>query len=480
MYSFIRYLAPLILLSVNNASSAPSHTQPRDTPNIIVILTDDQGWGDIGYNNPDKVYTPNLDQLARNGATFTRHYVMPQCTPTRVAAFTGRYPSRFGRTPLQATNKTFLPIETPTLATMLKGAGYQTYLSGKWHMGSKPESGPNHHGFDHSYGSLTGAVGMYDHRYRKGEFNATWHRDHEIIPGYENGTHATDLVAEEAIRIIQEKRNAPFFIFLTFHAPHTPLDERGSFVDQPTELDPNNPTRWRNEDQIKWFNDPEGKIQSEKDPEKRLLLAAVHHLDHAIGEVVEALDESGQRNDTVIFFSSDNGPQGSWNGNAYPNDLKLTHFNQPIPMRGKKVDVWEGGIHVPGFVNWPGKITPKTIDDPVHIIDWFPTLANLSNQSTEAIELDGVDLSPILFADEGPLEKRDLYWIWHTKTNRWALQYGNWKIVKYTTDEPDEASDWELYNLTEDPKEENNLAAANPELTGQLHNLFLRQRAKDI
>ncbi len=140
-------------------------------------------------------------------------------------------------------------------------------------------------------------------------------------------------------------------MYLAFHAVHTSLDERGEFVDQPTKLDPNNPNRWVNEDKIKWFNDPAGKIQAESDPEKRLLLAAAYHLDHAIGEVVKALETSGQRGNTLILFSSDNGPQGSWGGNAYPDDLKLTDFNQPLPMRGKKCDVWEGGIHVPAFAN---------------------------------------------------------------------------------------------------------------------------------
>ena len=230
-----------------------------EKPNIICIITDDQGWADIGYNNPDKVYTPNLDKLASEGAVLENHYVMPQCTPTRVAMFTGRYPGRFGRTPLKAANDKCFPVGTPTVARMLKEAGYKTHLMGKWHMGSDPENGPNHHGFDYSYGSLAGAVGMYDHRYREGKWYEAWHRNHKIIPGYENGRHATDLIAEDAIRIIGQDHKKPYFMMLTFHAPHTPLDERGEFVDTPTQLDPENPQRWLNEDKIRWFNDPDGK-----------------------------------------------------------------------------------------------------------------------------------------------------------------------------------------------------------------------------
>ena len=138
-------------------------------------------------------------------------------------------------------------------------------------------------------------------------------------------------------------------------------------------MDPNNPNRWQNEDKIPWFNDPLGKIQKEKDPGKRLFLAALHHLDHAIGRVTQALKDQKTLENTLILFSSDNGPQVNWPGNAYPNDLKLTNFNQPLPMRGKKQDVYEGGIKVPGFAHWPDKIKPGKVKNPMHIVDWLPT-----------------------------------------------------------------------------------------------------------
>jgi len=451
----------------------------REHPNVIVIISDDQGWADIGYNNP-KVYTPHLDKLAQTGATLVNHYVMPQCTPTRVSLLTGRYPGRFGPQALQASNAPAFPLGTPTIASMFKESGYETFLCGKWHLGSSTEHGPEQFGFDRSYGSLTGAVGMYDHRYRKGKFFETWHRDHELIEGHENGVHATDLVAREAVRIIEKKREKNFFLYLPFHAVHTPLDERGQFVDQPTRLDPNNSERWINEDKIRWFNDPQGKIQSEPDPEKRLLLAAAHHLDHAIGRIVKALERTGQRENTLIIFSSDNGPQVNWGGNAYPDDLELTDFNQPLPMKGKKCDVWEGGIHVPAFANWPGRIAPKKIADPVHIIDWFPTLASLLGyQPQEPIPWDGISISEIVFGN-GSLGKRDLYWIWNQRTNRWALRYGDWKIVTYGRDEPADASAWQLFDLSNDPKEKNNIAAQHREIVSAMHQRFLDQRGKDL
>ena len=184
---------------------------------MIVILADDLGWADVGFNNP-RVYSPNLDKLAKNGVVFKQHYVMPQCTPTRVALLTGRYPGRFGKTALAASNKPAFPIGTPTLANMFQDCGYETFICGKWHLGSSWDHGPNYFGFDHSYGSLTGAVGMYDHRYRSGEFEHTWHRDLKQIAGDENGIHTTDLIAQEAVRIINQKRQKPFFLYLPFQS----------------------------------------------------------------------------------------------------------------------------------------------------------------------------------------------------------------------------------------------------------------------
>ena len=476
----LRGLGVVFSLAVALPPALLGQSAPR--PNVLVIVTDDQGWGDIGYHNP-AVYSPNLDALARSGARFTQHYVMPQCTPTRVAVMTGRYPSRFGPQAQQANNAPAFPLGTPTLGTLMKSAGYETHLVGKWHLGTSTDHGPTKFGFDHSYGSLAGAVGMYDHRYRQGKFAENWHRDDEIIPGWENGTHATDLTAREAVRVIEQEREAPFFLYLAFHAVHTPLDERGRFVDRPTQLDPARPGRWLDEDEIPWFHDPEGLIQREQDPEKRLLLAAVHHMDHAIGEVVQALERSGQRDDTLILFTSDNGPQVNWGGKAYPDDLKLTDFNQPIPMRGKKTDTYEGGVHVPGFAVWPGKIAAKEVDVPVHVVDWMPTLAKLLGADAPA-QTDGLDLWPLLIdqhlREQPEVSKpRELYWVWSSGSNRRALRYGDWKVVRYGKKEPQAATDWQLFHLGDDPKEQRDLAAEQPDVLADMHRRYLAQRARD-
>jgi arylsulfatase A-like enzyme len=184
--SVIIFVFALFFAGCTNQSA---RQEKHKRPNVVIIIADDMGWADIGYNNP-RVYTPNLDKLATSGARFVNHYVMPQCTPTRVAFMTGRYPGRFGPTGLHATNEPVFPVGTPTLAKMFQDNRYNTFMSGKWHLGSIPESGPNHFGFDESHGSLTGAVGMYDHRYHAKDdtpYDPTWHRNHTIIPGFENG-----------------------------------------------------------------------------------------------------------------------------------------------------------------------------------------------------------------------------------------------------------------------------------------------------
>ncbi len=473
----MRLLAASLACLACLATLAPA----QDRPNIVLLVSDDQGWADIGYHN-DAVHSPRLDELAATGLRFTQGYVMPQCTPTRVALMTGRLPSRFGGAALQASNAPAFPLGTPTVATLLHEAGFFTALSGKWHLGSDPAHGPNHFGFDSSYGSLAGAVGMYDHRYRDGKFGITWHRDGAILEGYENGTHATDLVTAEAVRVIEESedRDAPFFLYVPFHSVHTPLDERGRFVDRPTRLDPENPERWLDEAEIPWFHDPAGRIQAEKDPEKRLLLAAVHHLDACVGRIVDALDRTGQRADTLLVFTSDNGPQGDWGGNAYPDDLKLTDFNQPLPMRGKKLDVYEGGIHVPVFANWPGRIEAGENATPIHAVDWLPTLATLAgtDAATRPDNLDGLDLGPLLFGD-GALPDRDLYWCWSVQTNRWAVRHGDWKIVRYGKEAPTKAEDWQLFELAEDPREERDVAAEHPERRAAMHARYMAHRARD-
>lgn len=434
------------LFFASHAASTARAVVP-EKPNFLLIVSDDQGWNDIGYHNPE-VRTPRLDELARTGAELDCHYVQPQCTPTRVALLTGRYPSRFGRHCCQASNERALPPGTPTIASVLRSRGYATGMSGKWHLGSKPEWGPNHYGFDSSHGSLAGAVGMYDHRYRLNTpFAETWHRDHEPL---EELGHVTDLTAAEAISWVEAYADGdrPWFFYVPFHAVHTPLVE-------------GDPT----------WHARNGHIE---DPERRLYAAALTHLDDAIGRIVDALDRTGQRERTLIVFTSDNGAQVDHEGGAYPPpDPALTDFSSNKPLRGRKTQVWEGGYRVPALANWPGVIRPRKIDTPMHAVDWAPTFTRLAGgEPTGDGPYDGRDVwGTINGAD--PTEPRTIYITWGAKKTRDALRHGDWKIAR------DGESDWRLHNLAEDPYETTDLAGERPDVVRSLVERFRAERNRD-
>lgn len=414
-------------------------------PNIVLIVADDLGWNDVGYRNP-RMRTPVIDRLATNGVQLNWHYVTPVCTPTRVCLMTGRHPSRFGAHCTEPSNEQAFPIGTPTLASLLHAAGYETVLTGKWHLGSKPEWGPNHNGFDHSYGSLAGAVGMYDHRYRIGTpFEKTWHRDHEFV---EEQGHATDLITTEAVRAIERPRERPLFLYVPFHSVHTPLVEEKQYLNRVSHI---------------------------KNADRRLYAAAVNHLDECIGRIIEALEKSGQLESTLVIFTSDNGGQVNHTGNQYPPpDPKLVRFSSNKPLRGKKAEVYEGGIRVPAFVYWPGVLAPRTCEAPLHAVDWLPTLANLvGSQVPSEIPLDGMDVWPVVIGKGDP-RPRTFYWSVGAGPGQVALRHGAWKLLRAGPKRP-----WELFNLADDPYEQQNLAASNAEQLAKMKQMIANEQAKD-
>jgi len=430
------------LLFCSRAEAAPP-------PNVIFILADDQGWNDIGYHNPE-LRTPNLDQLAREGVELDAHYAQPECTPTRVALMTGRYPSRFGPHCLTASNESSYPIGTPTLASMFKSQGYATALCGKWHMGSKPEWGPNHYGFDYSYGSLAGAVGMYDHRYRLGTpFEKTWHRNLEFI---EEEGNAIDLVTNEALTWISTYKDAPFFLYLPYHAVHTPIVPKEEWLALNAHIE---------------------------DPDRRSYAAVLSHLDDSIGKIIRSLNENNLRKNTLIIYSSDNGAQVNHSGNAYPApDPALKNFSSNAPLRGRKSQAYEGGIRVPAFLNWPGRLAPGKFSTPMHMVDWLPTLAHLSGAKETPDKLDGVNLWPLIAGENATPPDRVIYEIWGAQRQWEALHHGDWKIVR-NRPKPDAKPAWQLYNLANDPKETTNLAATHPERVAELGTRFAEQESLD-
>ncbi len=338
--SKLQIRVPAIALTLLAAICGSLSASP---PNIVLLLADDLGWGGVGYHNSEK-RTPHIDALAKSGVEFHRHYVMPACTPTRVALLTGRFPSRWGTHCTQASNERALPPGTPTIASVLQAAGYDTALIGKWHLGSKPEWGPNHYGFDYSYGSLAGAVGPYDHRYRltRPEFTTTFHRNQQFID--EEG-HITDLTMQEAINWIEQPRQRPFFLYVPFNAVHVPLAEESQWTDRNRQI---------------------------AAADRRLFAAAVWHMDNAIGQIVAALDRTGKRGNTLVVFLSDNGGLTRHDGDEYPPpDPRLLNPQANYPLRGEKGQTYEGGIRVPAIANWPGVLSRRCVTAPVHAVDWL-------------------------------------------------------------------------------------------------------------
>lgn len=425
----------------------------QDRPNIIFIIADDLGWADVefhGGNTP----TPNLNRLLAEGVELTQHYVAPVCSPTRAGFLTGRYWSRFGiTTPI---NNQGLPFETVTLSKALGDAGYSTALIGKWHLGSKPEWGPNHFGFHDSYGSLAGGIAPYNHKYKKGKFSTTWHRNHELID--EQG-HVTDLLTDEAVKWIGEKTSTkntnPFFLYLPYTAVHLPIRE---------------PDEWL----AKVPKEIEGEVP-------RQYSACILHLDAAVGRVVDAIDKAGKKDNTLIIFTSDNGGSTAQNNDTkYPDD-NCPNGNLPgnnEPLRGRKGMLYEGGIRVPTIARWPAKLQPGgKFDTPVCVIDWMPTFCAIAEAKpeTETLPLDGLNLLPAL-TGEGRLAKRHLH-IAGTR-NSWAIRSGDWKLI-HTKLKSEEIKS-ELFDLKNDANETNDLTAENPDKVTELMDLLESERKRDI
>ncbi len=399
-------------------------------PNIVFIIADDLGWADVAFHGGNAP-TPHLDKLAREGVEHTHHYVAPVCSPTRTGLLTGRCWSRFGVTSPQ--NNRALPWDTVTLPRALKTVGYETCITGKWHLGSKSEWGPNHFGFDHSYGSLAGGVGPWDHHYKKGEFSETWHRNEKLIT--ETG-HVTDLITQEACEWLSGRKDAPFFLYVPYTAVHLPVKE-------PEE----------------WMAKVPASITGDV---PRHYAASIMHLDDGVGRIVAALEKSGQRERTLLIFTSDNG--GSWvenNDTKYPADDyptgKLPGNN--LPLRDQKGSVYEGGIRVPCIASWPGELQAGQHHAPVQIIDWMPTFCALAGfQPEKPLKWDGLNLWPQLAAGAAP-PSRTLYTVAPGFRSR-ALRCDPWKLVVHGTDEK---AKYELYDIIADPNETTDLAAKQPD-----------------
>ena len=410
-------------------SCLPSQAaEELNRPNIVFIMADDLGWADVAFHGGNAP-TPNLDRLASQGLELTQHYVAPVCSPTRSGLLTGRCWSRWGVVNPQ--NEQAFPVETITLASALKSAGYTTCLTGKWHLGSLPEWGPNHFGFDHAYGSLAGGVSPWNHFYKQGPYSRTWHRNESLID--ETG-HVTDLITNEAVHWINTRGEEPFLLYVPFTAVHLPVKEPEAWLAQvPEQIHGDVPRHYA---------------------------ASITHLDDAVGKILHALDQTNKRNHTLVVFTSDNGGSTAEN-----NDLKYPDDNCPngalpgnnTPWRGQKGTLYEGGIRVPTIVHWPGLIDATKspngkLESPLQIIDWMPTFCELAGfKAPTTLNWDGVSLVKHLIHNQ-PLADRVLYSVgpsWKASSVRWR----EWKLIAFVDRQE---QPYELYNLREDPREEHN------------------------
>jgi len=394
-------------------------------PNILIIISDDTGWNDVGFHNPE-VITPNLNKLAKEGIELTNFYVHPLCSPTRAALLTGIHPSRFGILgPIAGKDKTALPRNIINLPAFLKNIGYNTAIIGKWHLGLSLSAGPKQYGFDYTYGYLHGQIDPYTHLYKFGY--KTWHRNDIFI---DEKRHVTDLLTEDAIRYIEESsgKGKPFFLYLAYNLPHYPLNEEKKWLD--------------------YYNE-------ETNYSRKQFLAAMTHLDHSIGQVVNCIQKNKLLEDTIIIFLSDNGGQKGWTPSPleYNGRYKAAdRLGDNSPYRGWKGELYEGGIKVPSLLYWKGKFEKGRNDQLIIVEDIFPTVAailnkNINNEKT----IEGIDITPSFKGHELP--ERTLYW----RTKRQiAVRKGRWKLIKNL--KPNESTpEYELFNLHDDPYEQNNL-----------------------
>lgn len=419
----------LTVLTCANASNKSSK------PNILVVLCDDLGYNDVGFNGSKDIKTPHLDKLAKNGAICTSAYVAHSFSgPSRASLMTGRYPQVIGapyNLPEHGIEPDLgVPLNETFMSSTLKDAGYFTSAIGKWHLGSKDQFHPQNRGFDDFYGFLGGGHMYFPEKYMKAYEqqvkNGVKHIASYLQPLEHNKVqttetkYLTDELSDMAVKIISESATSdkPFFMYLAYNAPHTPLEALESDMK---------------------------KFKRIKNKDRRTYAAMVYAVDRGMAQIVKKLKETKQYDNTLIVFFSDNG--GDFNNGA-----------SNYPLKGTKGDAWEGGFRVPMFWHWPAQIAAKTvIDYPVSALDLYPTFSKIANATLPKTKiLDGIDILPVLKGEKRPSDDRMIYLFRHREGyNDVAARKGDWKITRMGN-EP-----WQMYNITNDKGEKRNMSGAN-------------------
>lgn len=398
-------------------------------PNIIHIVADDLGWKDVGFNGCTDIKTPNLDALASGGAKFTQFYVQNMCTPTRAALMTGRYPYRYGLQTIVIPTAAGYGLDTSEhlMPQCLGDVGYNTAIIGKWHLGHADKKyWPRQRGFDYQYGAMIGELDYFTHD-EHGVLD--WFRDNK--PAREKG-YTTTLLGDDAVKYINaQDSKKPFYLYLTFNAPHTPYQAPEEYI---------------------------AKYAGIAEPTRRTYAAMVDCLDENIGKVVAALDKKGLRENTLIIFHSDNG--GTTDKMFAGQMADMSEVTLPCdngPYRNGKGSLFEGGSRVCALANWPGKIKAQTVEGIIHAVDIFPTLASLAGASTaKSKPLDGLNVWETI-AEGKPSPRTEFFY--NIEPFRAGMRQGDWKLI-WRSSLP---SSVDLFNLAEDPYEKNNIAAAHPD-----------------
>ena len=418
--------------------SAPTAARTADgappRPHIVHIVADDLGWKDVGFNGCTDIRTPNIDALASGGAKLTQFYAQPMCTPTRAAIMTGRYPYRYGLQTAVIPSVSSYGLDTSEwlMPQCLKDAGYRTAIVGKWHLGHADRAyWPRQRGFDHQYGPMIGELDYFTHE-EHGVLD--WFRDNQ--PVREEG-YTTELLGNDAVRLIESHDpSTPLYLYLTFNAPHTPYQAPEAYVARYPDI---------------------------ADPTRRTYAGMVSCLDDQIGRVVEALERKGMRDETLILFHSDNGGTNNPMFAGVMADMsKVTIPCDNRPFRDGKASLFEGGTRVCAFANWPGKIKAQEVDGIIHVVDLYPTLAGLAGASTAKCKpLDGVDVWSTLASDAASPRSEFFY---NIEPFRAAMRQGDWKLIWRTT----LPTSVQLYDLSKDPTESNNVAESHPEVVAAM------------
>ena len=396
-------------------------------PNVLVLLADDLGYADVGFQGCKDIPTPHLDALAKGGIRCTNGYVSgPYCSPTRAGLLTGRYQTRFGHefNPAGMPPGAGLPLSETTMADRLQANGYATGWVGKWHLGSEPKFHPLKRGFKETFGFLGGAHAYFPDK------GAPILRDGEVVAERE---YLTDAFAREAVAFIDRHKREPFFLYLAFNAVHTPMQAT--------------------DERLK-------KFESIADRTRRTYAAMTLAMDEAVGKVLDKLRAEKLEEDTLLFFFSDNG------GPTMPGTT--INGSRNTPLRGSKRTTLEGGIRVPFVVTWKGRLPAgKTYDQPVIQLDILPTALAAAGVEVRADwKLDGVNLLPYLEGTNTSAPHDTLYW---RLGKQMAIRQGDWKLVRYDPTADGDAKGrggvtaLKLYNLAQDIGEANDLAAKYPD-----------------